>query len=65
MSDTLTKKQVKQMLGGEWPDSGDSEDWPSGFCYDAVDYFKIEDGYLVPYTGGTPAPGPDFKLVIV
>jgi len=49
---------VKAMLGGEWPEA-------RGFCFDAVDHFRCEDGRLVPYDGFDPAPGPDFELVMI
>jgi len=62
---TIPTALVKEMLGGKWPDSGDSKHWPSGFSFDDVPYFKVEDGYLVPWNLGEPLPGPDFKLVIV
>lgn len=61
----INTKEVLRLLGGKWPDSGDSEHWPSGFSYDSVDHFRIEDGELVPYDGGSPAPGPSFKLEII
>jgi hypothetical protein len=51
---------VKAMLGGEWP-----EDVPGyeGFCFDAVEVYHLEDGFLVPYDGlGGIIPGPDFKI---
>lgn len=65
MENTISKKTVLALLGGEWPDSGESEHWPSGFAWSEVQCFKVEDGFIVPYAGGTPAPGPDFKLVMV
>lgn len=59
-----TEKMLK-LLGGKWPDSGESEYWPSGFSFDCVDHFRVEDGELVPYDGHNPAPGPSFKLNMI
>lgn len=56
---------VLAMLGGKWPDSGKSKCWPSGFSWEEVGEFRVEDGLLVPYSGGLPAPGPDFRLTMV
>lgn len=61
----IPRDLVLLMLGGEWPDSGMSDNWPSGFAWDRVDHFRCEDGLLVPYDGSDPLPGPDFKLTIV
>ena len=61
----IERDLVLAMLGGVWPDSGQSADWPSGFCWHTVDHFEVEAGVLVPYRGGMPAPGPDLKLVII
>lgn len=61
----LSRDLVLALLGDTWPDSGKSAYWPSGFGWDGVDEFVLEDGQLVPYAGGFPAPGPDFKLEIV
>lgn len=52
---------VRAMLGGKWP----SEERTRGFCFDAVDHYRIEKGDLVPYDGFNEAPGPDFKLIMV
>jgi hypothetical protein len=61
----ISNELMLEMLGGEWPDSGDSEHWPSGFAFDQVDHWEIEYGRLVPYLGNQPAPGPDFRLVMI
>ena len=61
----IPRSTVLAMLGGQWPDSGESSEWPSGFAWDAVDHFEVEDGVLVPYVGGHPAPGPDLRLIVV
>jgi len=61
----IPRSTVLAMLGGRWPDSGESSEWPSGFAWDAVDHFEVEDGVLVPYAGGLPAPGPDLRLIVV
>ena len=54
---------VRELCGGAFPDSGASGQWPSGFCWDDCEY-RIEDGQLVPYAGGLPAPGPSLCLCI-
>lgn len=52
-------EQVKAMLGGEWPKS-------NGFNFDAVDFYKAEDGMLVPHSDEDDlAPGPSFILFMV
>ena len=61
----ISKSLMLQMLGGEWPDSGESAYWPSGFDFDRADHWRIEDGILVPYLGDEPLPGPDFRLVMI
>ena len=64
---TFSKAQVLALLGGTWPCSSTSkEGWPPGFSWEAVCYFKPENGRLVPYDScDWPCPGPDFKLEIV
>lgn len=52
---------VRAMLGGEWP----LEERTGGFCFDAVDHYRIRHHDLVPYDGFDEAPGPDFKLIMV
>ena len=57
---------VKILLGGQWP----SEEESGGFNFDAVNHYRIEHdeeqgAILVPYDGFNPAPGPDFKLVMI
>jgi len=50
---------VKRFLGGEWPEF-------HGFNFDAVCYYRLEDGLLVPYDGfGDIVPGPSFELTVV
>lgn len=61
----IPREVVLALLGGVWPDSGESKCWSSGFVWDAVDHFRVESGLLVPYAGGLPAPGPDLKLCVV
>lgn len=61
----IPRDTVLAMLGGVWPDSGLSEYWPNGFAWDAVDHFEIEGDVLVPFAGGFPAPGPDFRLQMI
>lgn len=61
----ISRDTVLAILGGEWPDSGTSEFWPSGFAWDSVDHFEVECGVLIPYAGGLPAPGPDFVLTMI
>ncbi len=65
VSKQIEKEQLLELLGGDWPDSGLSEYWPSGFSFDSVDHYELENGHLVPYAGGLPAPGPDFKLEMI
>lgn len=49
---------LKAMLDGKWP--------KHPFNFDSIDRFRIIRGTLVPDDGtGEPAPGPDFKLVMV
>jgi hypothetical protein len=62
----ISNELMLEMLGGQWPDSGEStEGWPRGFAFDEVDHWECEDGRLVPYVGDEPAPGPDFKVVMI
>lgn len=61
----VSKEKVLELLGGAWPDSGDSESWPSGFAWECVSHFVMEEGELVPYAGGLPAPGPNLRLSVV
>ena len=57
----ISPEFVRALLGGEWP----SEDRTRGFCFDAIDHFRIVDGTLVPFAGFDEAPGPDFKLIML
>lgn len=62
----IPRDVVLAMLGGRWPDSGESnEGWPSGFSWFSVDHFRVESGRLVPYDGSDPLPGPDFELRMI
>ena len=61
----VSKEKVLELLGGEWPDSGDSASWPSGFSWEFVSHFVVEEGELVPYAGGLPAPGPNLRLSVM
>ncbi len=54
---------IQELCGGEFPDSGNSKHWPSGFFWNKCEY-HLENGELVPYGGGLPAPGPNLRLVI-
>ena len=62
----LSKQQMLELLGGKWPNSGDSnEGWPVGFFFEEVGQWRVEDGRIVPYLGDEPLPGPDFQLVMI
>lgn len=54
----LTKETVRILCGDQFPED------PAGFSFEACDHWKIELGRLVPFAGGSEAPGPDFKVRI-
>lgn len=47
---------------------GPPNEWPklmggySGFHWDSVDHWELEEGILVPYLGGAPMDGPSLRL---
>jgi len=57
-SKEIPKWLVLKLFGGEFP----TED--NGFAFDACSHWEIEDGRFIPFGGGSPAPGPNFKLII-
>ena len=56
----FSTERVLTMLGGKWPKD------PNGFCWDTVEYFRLEKNRLIPHAGGEVIPGPDIiiKLTI-
>ncbi|MHA2429294.1 MAG: hypothetical protein ACXADB_14830 [Candidatus Hermodarchaeia archaeon] len=57
----LPPEFVLQLLGGRWPRSQDYGYQP-GFDWEQADHFTIENGDLVPYSGGHPMDGPNLRL---
>ena len=59
----LSANFVRELCGGEFPDSGNSANWPSGFAWDRCEY-RLEEGRLIPCSGDELLPGPDLILTI-
>jgi|GEM_PF-3841327 len=57
-SKEIPKWLVLKLFGGEFPIDS------NGFSFDACSHWEIENGKLIPYSGGSPAPGPNFRLII-
>lgn len=60
MSNTVTKQNVLDLLGGEYPEVRGYE----GFCWESIDHWVVEDGMLHPADmSGNLVPGPSFEIL--
>jgi hypothetical protein len=51
----FTVEQTTALYGGKLP-------YANGFSWERVEYFKLEDGVLQPYSGDQILPGPGFLI---
>jgi len=55
MPSTMPAAQMREILGGEFPDF-------NGFYWPAVEEFRLEGDVWQPYAGDTILPGPAIRL---
>lgn len=57
LPDTMAPEMMRLLLGGKFPDTG--------FGWDSVEYFKLEEGVWEPYGGFDEIlPGAGFKISV-
>ena len=54
-TETFTIAQATALCGGQLPAE-------SGFAWERVEHFRLEDGVLQPYSGDTILPGPGIRI---
>ncbi len=54
---TFAVAQVKALCNGRLP-------YGDGFAWERVEYFKLEDGVLQPYSDNTILPGPGIRIAV-